>query len=264
MSYVYAPSEMRFIAKIVADAGLKTYTIHAANGRNARTEWGYGPAMEMRKDIASPHKWQREAGIDLLANRVDLAAMMNAPNMVLHIDIDSFDSSGRGANEEFYGYLFESLDAIRPYCLEKKVAIAVENIFGGGIDQFVDLFERLFTRYEPEFMGLCFDSGHARVIDPDGFTLLERFRSRLIATHLHDNRGAKDDHLLPFDGVIDWAKMMSLIADSPYELPLNFETPFDRYSLKEFPFYERAMKAAVRLTDMVLDARLSNSRMVAE
>ncbi|QXZ81772.1 sugar phosphate isomerase/epimerase (plasmid) [Rhizobium sp. L51/94] len=263
-SYVYAPSEIRFITEIVANAGLKTHTIHASNGRNKGTEWSYAAALETRKDIASAHKWQREAGIDLLINRVDLAAAMNAPNMVLHVDIDAFDPSGRGANEEFYGYFFESLDAVRPYCLEKNVAIAVENIFGGGINQFVDFFENLFSRYEPDFVGLCYDSGHSRVIDPDGFTLLERFRSRLIATHLHDNRGAKDDHLLPFDGVIDWQKTMSLIADSPYELPLNFETPFDRYSLKEYPFYEKAMKAAVQLHDMVLDARRSNSRMVTE
>lgn len=263
-SYVYALSEIRFIADMIAGAGLKTHTIHASNGRNPITEFRHGPALETRKDIASPHRWQREAGIDLLVNRVDLAAALGAPNMVLHIDLDSFDASGRGASEEFYGYLFESLDAVRPYCLEKRVAIAVENIFGGGIGEFVDLFQRLFARYEPEFIGLCYDSGHSQVLEPDGFTLLERFRSRLIATHLHDNRGARDDHLLPFDGTIDWQKTMRLIADSPYELPLNFETPHDRYNLREYPFYERAMKVAIRLHDMVLEARGSNSRISGE
>lgn len=57
---------------------------------------------------------------------------------------------------------------------------------------------------------------------------------------------------------------MDRIADSPYGLPLNFETPYSRHNLKEFPYYEGAMKAAVRLNDMVLDARRSNSRAIQE
>ena len=32
----------------------------------------------------------------------------------------------------------------------------------------------------------------------------------IVATHLHDNHRMKDEHLLPFDGDIDWPKSLRL------------------------------------------------------
>jgi sugar phosphate isomerase/epimerase len=45
----------------------------------------------------------------------------------------------------------------------------------------------------------------------------------LIATHVHDNRGRADDHLIPFDGTIDWAAALTAIQKVGYEGPLLFE-----------------------------------------
>ncbi len=45
----------------------------------------------------------------------------------------------------------------------------------------------------------------------------------LITTHVHDNRGRTDDHLLPFDGSIDWPAALTAVLKVGYEGVLLFE-----------------------------------------
>jgi sugar phosphate isomerase/epimerase len=51
--------------------------------------------------------------------------------------------------------------------------------------------------------GICLDFGHAFLIG-DVADAIETAAEHLITTHVHDNAGRKDDHLVPFDGRIDW------------------------------------------------------------
>ncbi|WKL24379.1 TIM barrel protein (plasmid) [Sinorhizobium meliloti] len=120
---------------------------------------------------------------------------------------------------------------------------------------FLKLYDRLFSRYEAAFIGLCYDSGHWELLEPGGLTVLERYGNRLIATHIHDNFGAKDNHLLPFDGRLDWNAITKAIAATDYVTPLNFETPMDRYGVPDAVFYHRAHAVAARLEEMIATAR---------
>ncbi|MFW8589128.1 sugar phosphate isomerase/epimerase family protein [Rhizobium beringeri] len=262
-SYWLADAEIEFTSRIVADAGLKVHSVHASNGRNPITEIGHknpGPfTMEMRKDFLSPHEWQRRrSGVELLRNRIDLAAAFQSPNVVLHIDITDNVFRSEAAEREFFDPLFQSLDEIRPYCLEKGVQIAAETLLCASAQNFLNLYDRLFARYGKEFIGVCFDCGHWELIEPGKLSVLEHFGDRLIATHIHDNFGAMDNHLLPFDGRLDWHTIISAIAATPYQTPLNFETPMDRYGIPESAYYRRAHGVAVRLEEMVAEARARN------
>ena len=40
-------------------------------------------------------------------------------------------------------------------------------------------------------------------------------RDRVVTTHIHDNHGEKDEHLLPFEGTIDWDAAFALFAARP-------------------------------------------------
>jgi len=51
--------------------------------------------------------------------------------------------------------------------------------------------------------GICLDLGHAFLMG-DVADAIEMVAEHLITTHVHDNKGKKDDHLVPFDGGIDW------------------------------------------------------------
>jgi len=47
----------------------------------------------------------------------------------------------------------------------------------------------------------------------------------IATTHIHDNRGKTDDHLVPFDGTIDWVATMTEFSKVGYAGPLVFEVP---------------------------------------
>ena len=46
-----------------------------------------------------------------------------------------------------------------------------------------------------------------------------------MTTHVHDNRGRTDDHLVPFDGTIDWPAALMALSKVGYTGPLVFELP---------------------------------------
>src|SRR6185295_18533178 len=73
-----------------------------------------------------------------------------------------------------------------------------------------------------EGAGICLDFGHAH-IDGDVVDAVETVSEHLIATHVHDNAGRSDDHLLPFDGTIDWPSALTAVQKIGYDGPLMLE-----------------------------------------
>ena len=58
---------------------------------------------------------------------------------------------------------------------------------------------------------LCFDVGHAHL--EGGVTAgLETARELVVTTHVHDNHGERDEHLLPYEGTIAWTAVVLALA----------------------------------------------------
>jgi sugar phosphate isomerase/epimerase len=79
--------------------------------------------------------------------------------------------------------------------------------------------------------GVCLDFGHAFLMGdvPD---TIEAVAEHLVTTHVHDNAGRKDDHLVPFDGRINWdlalMTMQKVGYDGAYLMELaNTSSPAD-------------------------------------
>jgi sugar phosphate isomerase/epimerase len=52
-------------------------------------------------------------------------------------------------------------------------------------------------------VGICLDFGHAH-LQGDVVEAIEIVSEHLVAAHVHDCSGRRDEHLIPFDGAIDW------------------------------------------------------------
>ena len=66
---------------------------------------------------------------------------------------------------------------------------------------------------------------------------MDVFRNKLVATHIHDNHGRgdvgpvdPDEHLLPFEGNVDYARVMQKINEYSFEGALMLELNNRRYS----------------------------------
>jgi sugar phosphate isomerase/epimerase len=70
--------------------------------------------------------------------------------------------------------------------------------------------------------GLCLDFGHAFLMD-DVVDAIETASGHLCTTHISDNAGRADDHLVPFEGRIDWPAALFATRKVGYEGLFLFE-----------------------------------------
>ena len=74
------------------------------------------------------------------------------------------------------------------------------------------------------------------------------YGDKLISLHLHDNDGVHDQHILPFEGNVNWETTMKKIASCGYmgatALEVTKNTSYDGFTCKEFLdiAYERAKR----------------------
>lgn len=190
--FIYHDSEINQIRQWFRQYRLTMCDIHASAGVEKR--WG------------SPVQYERLAGVELVKNRIDMAARLDCDVIIMHIDIAPEEPA---ENEAFWSRMRRSLDALEPHARKNGVRIALENGHFGTIQHALDL-------YDPAFLGLCYDSGHGNLV-PDGLDQLESLKHRLISVHLHDNDGRKDWHRLVFSGTIDWPRLVSILAASSYK-----------------------------------------------
>ena len=71
-------------------------------------------------------------------------------------------------------------------------------------------------------IGMCMDFGHAFLMG-DLVDAIETASGYLITTHVHDNHGKTDDHLVPFEGGIDWASALMAAQKIGYDGALMLE-----------------------------------------
>lgn len=104
---------------------------------------------------------------------------------------------------------FSRYERIRETAARCGFTVCVENsIFPGHFFSVLDRFD------VPEFAH-CFDCGHWNAFMRD-FDVPGKYSTRLAATHIHDNDGVHDLHILPFDGSADWDLIASKLASCPF------------------------------------------------
>ena len=120
---------------------------------------------------------------------------------------------------------------LQPVAREHRVRLAIENMENVPCRP---LFDYLFNIFTPDELGFCFDSGHAHITGE--LEILERYLDRLTLTHLHDNQGRLDEHLLPGQGTINWKPIISSLKKNPNLQIINIEVfwpgdaPKDKWS----------------------------------
>ena len=150
---------------------------------------------------------------------------------------------------------------------ELGVKVAFENTEG---EEFLAALLEAFKDYDN--VGFCLDTGHETCYNRDT-DMLALYGDRLIATHINDNLGIKsregiiaptdDLHLLPFDGVKDWADFAHRMKLCEYGGALTFELKLESHAgrhendaYRAMPFemylseaYERACRVAALINN---------------
>ncbi len=270
--YTYSKAEMLQIRGWMKDLGLKCKGVHATEGcrrTDMPNRFHYRCISQDRKDYTSENEYNRQAGVELVWNRIELASILEAEAIVLHMQLPykSFEEED-GFKERYYRQVFKSFDELEGKCKQKRIRICVENMIGTPNVYQIEQFDKLFERYDSDFLGLCFDTGHGLITgNGNSLEIAQRYKDRLYMMHMDDNHGLQgeecwedakkmctcDEHLNPFMGNVDWEGFAKIVAASPYQLPVVMEV--SKRTREEKEFLEESLLTGKRFTEMVLKYR---------
>lgn len=113
------------------------------------------------------------------------------------------------------------------------IRFAVENtpVDSGRVSVILDIV----NRYPVDRVGVCLDLGHAH-IEESAISAVHAAGSRLIHVHASDNRGEKDEHLVPGKGDIPWTGVTTALRETGFDGPFTLE--LRDYTRGEKPAYK--------------------------
>jgi sugar phosphate isomerase/epimerase len=204
-------NQVRDVAQWFRDHGLALHSLHAP--LYADLDWGRSGGSPL--SIAYLERRLRIDSMEEIKRAIDVAELLPFRYVIQHMGL-----AGEEYNLTKFDAALTSLEHLRIYAKERGAEVLLENI-----PNELSTPERLteFIHYA-HLTGqkICFDTGHAHM--GQGVTAsFEALKDRVASTHVHDNRREKDDHLMPFDGTIDWNETVKALRSRDGQLPILFE-----------------------------------------
>ncbi|HTS12158.1 MAG TPA: sugar phosphate isomerase/epimerase family protein [Candidatus Limnocylindrales bacterium] len=206
-----SPQAVRELAAAIGEHRLQLHSLHSP------TERDLAPGREsgVPISISDTERIRRLDAVDEVKRALEVAELLPFQYLVQHMGPgrQSADPRNRDA-------AFNSLEQLVIFAKQRGVTIALENTpseLGAP-----DSLQQFIKETHLNGVKLCFDIGHAH-LGGDAGTAFEMMQDRIVTTHIHDNHGDKDEHLLPYEGTIDWDTALAKFAAMSQPLPIVLE-----------------------------------------
>ena len=200
--------DARELASWLAGNNFTLHSIHSPTTRDFHPTRESGTPLS----IADPERVRRQEAVDEMKRALDLAEYIPFRYCIQHVA-----RSRDIPDQRRWDAAFSSLEHLSLFAKQRGVTLALENTPGematpANLKHFLE--QTRLTNVK-----LCFDTGHAH-IEGGVPAAIGIIRNLVVTTHVHDNNGERDDHLLPYDGTVDWNAML---ASLPPEAPIVLE-----------------------------------------
>ena len=163
-----------------------------------------------------------------LLRYIDLYEACGVKNMVLHLDRQIPDMTV----EERFQANKESLLVIAEHIKGRDICICLENLYANDDKMPCAFAENLIALIEAvgsDQFGICLDTGHLHISGGNQGEFIRTAGKYLRAIHIADNRGERDEHLMPFaGGTVDFYEVVKALDEIGYEGLFNQEIPGER------------------------------------
>ena len=221
------------LAEWLDDTRLTLRSMHAPIARDyVNGSWKDGLSL------AATDESQRKAAVEETLATLDIAAAVHYSTLVVHGGVP--EPHG-GPADNHLASLVRSLEELSPVAQQYGVRLAVE-VIPNVLSTPAALVDLIESDIDAADLGICMDVGHARLMG-DVVDAIETCSGHLFTTHLHDNRGRNDDHLVPGKGVIDWDATLLALQKIGYDGAWMFELAA---AAERKPVLELAVKARAR------------------
>lgn len=205
------PAAIASLAEWLQATGLSLHSVHAPiNEFYANGAWGRALSIADRDG--------RAAAVREAVAAMQIARTVPFPYLVVHVGTpDAYVSSRQDNNLDQARRAIEDLHAAAALLGIRLALEVIPNALSSA-----DSLVRLVDDLELPDAGLCLDFGHAFLMD-DVVDAIEAASGHLFTTHVHDNDGRDDAHLVPFEGQIDWPRALFAMQKVGYEGRVVFE-----------------------------------------
>jgi len=177
-----------------------------------------------KADLSSPDKALAARALDVFKRCLDAALFLNAGGIIFHPC--SLRASDLVIRKEV---LVKQISSLLDHIGQEPLFLAIENLPSNPANQIVTY--TLDVVPHPRY-GLCYDSSHDNLASQP-LEILRKYGDRLVTTHLSDNHGEKDDHLLPFEGTYSWKRFCDLFSKIDFQGIFLLEVEMRESAFKE-------------------------------
>lgn len=184
--------------------------------------------------------WQSETQYDKhLMDLVQACDTYGIPVVVIHLS-----STFTPPPPDLIG--IKRLEKVVNFAEKTGVKLAFENLRMPVFNKYV------FANLNSPVVGICYDCGHDNVYCKS-YDVLQYLDRPVWTTHLHDNNGQKDQHLLPFCGNVDWDNIIEKLYRQGVQ-QINLESHYNGNDYhKCVEFVKQAGKCADTLAKQLTD-----------
>ncbi len=203
-------NQVRDVAQWLSDYAVALRSVHAplfassgdSHDRNFPISLSY---LEKRRRIDS---------MDEIKRTIEIAEFLPFTNLVLHLGLEDEEYDLRK-----FDAAFTSIEHLKIFAKERGVRILLENNKSalGNPDRIYDFIH--YTRLD---LKVCIDVGHA-FLTGEVRPAIEKLADLASSVHIHDNHRERDDHLMPFDGEINWKDTMQALSQLKGDIAVFLE-----------------------------------------
>ena len=189
----HEPAAIALLAEWLKESGLALHGVHAPITNRLLPG-------DQRGDVISnavTDNVKRQAAVREADVALNIARQIPADVFVVHLGTPA----AKGA-ENNRTAAFRSVEEICRLAEPIGIKVALE-VIPNPISDAGALVDLLETDLDAPRTGICLDFGHAFLMG-DVADTIETVAEHLVTTHVHDNGGRNDDHLVPFEGRINW------------------------------------------------------------
>ena len=197
----------------LTDTRLELHSIHAPVMERMRNGEWVGSFS-----IAAGDETRRKAAVAEASAALALAATIPFKYLIVHVGMPA-DKVGPADNQPDAARrsVVELVDA----AARVGVHVALE-VIPNPLSSADGLVRIIDEQLESVDVGVCLDYGHANLMTDVG-DAVETLSGLLWTTHVHDNHGKRDEHLVPYTGNINWDEAMMATQKIGYDGALMFE-----------------------------------------
>ena len=182
-------------------------------------------------------------------------AAYGAVGMVIHCCPGKPLLPGREAEQ--LDALVDALQSLAPKCEDTGVFLAAETMVPGRLTSSIENLVAAIDRVDSPWIRICLDTNHTNL----GQDLSDAVRlagSRITEFHINDNHLVREEHLLPYEGAIDWPAFAEAVDSIGFNGYMIME-PGAPYG-DDVDLLPRARRAADRLLAEFIRARSAGPR----